>query len=142
MKGEKSLREYQEMYIKEKVPEDIIRVELVDADPDDGIQELRLYSIERGYDMIRMDSKWIEEHKDVLPLDIDPKAYRITDTIVSRVDRIGAMYYPGMSKKDRIGFVRQEFEKLNGGQSWSMSCLLYTSPSPRDQRGSRMPSSA
>eukprot|EP00829_Urostomides_striatus_P000527 TRINITY_DN10587_c0_g1_i1.p1 TRINITY_DN10587_c0_g1~~TRINITY_DN10587_c0_g1_i1.p1 ORF type:complete len:100 (+),score=41.51 TRINITY_DN10587_c0_g1_i1:40-300(+) len=25
---------------------------------------------------------------------------------------------------------------------WSYSCLLYTSPSPRDQRGSRMPSSA
>ena len=25
---------------------------------------------------------------------------------------------------------------------WSDSCLLYTSPSPRDQRGSRMPSSA
>ena len=23
-----------------------------------------------------------------------------------------------------------------------MTCLLYTSPSPRDQRGSRMPSSA
>ena len=25
---------------------------------------------------------------------------------------------------------------------WNVSCLLYTSPSPRDQRGSRMPSSA
>ena len=25
---------------------------------------------------------------------------------------------------------------------WSLVCLLYTSPSPRDQRGSRMPSSA
>ena len=25
---------------------------------------------------------------------------------------------------------------------WCMSCLLYTSPSPRDQRGSGMPSSA
>ena len=25
---------------------------------------------------------------------------------------------------------------------WCISCLLYTSPSPRDQRGSRMPSSA
>ena len=25
---------------------------------------------------------------------------------------------------------------------WSRACLLYTSPSPRDQRGSRMPSSA
>ena len=27
-------------------------------------------------------------------------------------------------------------------QSFSYVCLLYTSPSPRDQRGSRMPSSA
>ena len=26
--------------------------------------------------------------------------------------------------------------------SWKKGCLLYTSPSPRDQRGSRMPSSA
>ena len=25
---------------------------------------------------------------------------------------------------------------------WESACLLYTSPSPRDQRGSRMPSSA
>ena len=25
---------------------------------------------------------------------------------------------------------------------WHKACLLYTSPSPRDQRGSRMPSSA
>ena len=25
---------------------------------------------------------------------------------------------------------------------WNVACLLYTSPSPRDQRGSRMPSSA
>ena len=30
--------------------------------------------------------------------------------------------------------------KLSGGMK--RSCLLYTSPSPRDQRGSRMPSSA
>ena len=28
------------------------------------------------------------------------------------------------------------------GQTLSKDCLLYTSPSPRDQRGSRMPSSA
>ena len=26
--------------------------------------------------------------------------------------------------------------------AWMHTCLLYTSPSPRDQRGSRMPSSA
>ena len=29
-----------------------------------------------------------------------------------------------------------------GGKAKSTNCLLYTSPSPRDQRGSRMPSSA
>ena len=39
-------------------------------------------------------------------------------------------------------------ENKNPQLSWSeipdnaKSCLLYTSPSPRDQRGSRMPSSA
>ena len=31
---------------------------------------------------------------------------------------------------------------LRDSPSFSMVCLLYTSPSPRDQRGSRMPSSA
>ena len=30
----------------------------------------------------------------------------------------------------------------NGWANQYYSCLLYTSPSPRDQRGSRMPSSA
>ena len=29
-----------------------------------------------------------------------------------------------------------------GESEWFEVCLLYTSPSPRDQRGSRMPSSA
>ena len=32
---------------------------------------------------------------------------------------------------------KQDFEGTN-----TLFCLLYTSPSPRDQRGSRMPSSA
>ena len=27
-------------------------------------------------------------------------------------------------------------------KTYTLTCLLYTSPSPRDQRGSRMPSSA
>ena len=32
--------------------------------------------------------------------------------------------------------------KLQWKVDWAMSCLLYTSPSPRDLRASRMPSSA
>ena len=34
------------------------------------------------------------------------------------------------------------FESVQKELSTGLSCLLYTSPSPRDQRGSRMPSSA
>ena len=33
-------------------------------------------------------------------------------------------------------------KKFTPMYDWNWSCLLYTSPSPRDQRGSRMPSSA
>ena len=39
-----------------------------------------------------------------------------------------------------IGVVGQESDR--GAITQIMDCLLYTSPSPRDQRGSRMPSSA
>ena len=47
-------------------------------------------------------------------------------------------------------FRSREFEQMeieffchpNSSQAWYKYCLLYTSPSPRDQRGSRMPSSA
>ena len=36
----------------------------------------------------------------------------------------------------------QAYEKLEDKSGKGAICLLYTSPSPRDQRGSRMPSSA
>ena len=35
-----------------------------------------------------------------------------------------------------------EIATLSSNVAMLQSCLLYTSPSPRDQRGSRMPSSA
>ena len=38
-------------------------------------------------------------------------------------------FFPGLKKED-----------LPGGEGWA--CLLYTSPSPRDEKVSRMPSSA
>ena len=41
---------------------------------------------------------------------------------------------------DKIDFVSADFQYQ--GLMPFPSCLLYTSPSPRDQRGSRMPSSA
>ena len=36
----------------------------------------------------------------------------------------------------------QQLEKIRSRVQEMNACLLYTSPSPRDQRGSRMPSSA
>ena len=51
-----------------------------------------------------------------------------------------------ISQRDKgtsIGFgadVKNTQDKKTG--EWMKGCLLYTSPSPRDQRGSRMPSSA
>ena len=46
--------------------------------------------------------------------------------LVEKANRIGG----------RLGSI---YEK---GNIYDIGCLLYTSPSPRDQRGSRMPSSA
>ena len=43
---------------------------------------------------------------------------------------------------DDNSFVYSEKEGTPGADAQSLYCLLYTSPSPRDQRGSRMPSSA
>ena len=56
----------------------------------------------------------------------------------------------GMSEDDKIRLWMSKDAKVRLGISkdtkvglWmSKDCLLYTSPSPRDQRGSRMPSSA
>ena len=61
------------------------------------------------------------------------------------------LFGPASKSDIRVGYIDPErgfvgnltvyeanrYAKLNPG-----TCLLYTSPSPRDQRGSRMPSSA
>ena len=46
-----------------------------------------------------------------------------------------------MSAKEEIGKLVERSRKAQK-QIENYTCLLYTSPSPRDQRGSRMPSSA
>ena len=38
--------------------------------------------------------------------------------------------------------LQQASERVRARYGFACTCLLYTSPSPRDQRGSRMPSSA
>ena len=47
-----------------------------------------------------------------------------------------------VEKANKAIYEYQESNKDSEGMGTTMTCLLYTSPSPRDQRGSRMPSSA
>ena len=62
------------------------------------------------------------------------------DTYISRVDqwhRLMAIFYRPVTKKFGKFYSIEEYE---GSDKYC--CLLYTSPSPRDKRQSRMPSSA
>ena len=58
------------------------------------------------------------------------------------IERLIEKYKEGNSTLNEEQFL---FEHIKSSEPslevWS-TCLLYTSPSPRDQRGSRMPSSA
>ena len=60
---------------------------------------------------------------------------RLTATTI--YDKLDQPMELEVAKDGRIFFI-----ELNGEFRVFLPCLLYTSPSPRDQRGSRMPSSA
>ena len=56
-------------------------------------------------------------------------------TMQTRSKQLGANLSKDLQKK----YGKKSARVVEGD---SVTCLLYTSPSPRDQRGSRMPSSA
>ena len=64
-------------------------------------------------------------------------------------DRTLAMVFEKASTRTRVSFEAGMYQMggsvinlTSNDSQLGRSCLLYTSPSPRDQRGSRMPSSA
>ena len=50
--------------------------------------------------------------------------------------------FDDLSYLQQLDRARLEEVAADAGMKKGHACLLYTSPSPRDQRGSRMPSSA
>jgi len=70
---------------------------------------------------------------------IDSEIRILKNDGISSSFRIGAKG-PLYTKEIERCFVRIEISKRESVKL--KPCLLYTSPSPRDQRGSRMPSSA
>ena len=89
---------------------------LTDGEVSSGLKQALEIGISKGSDQLSaLDGYFKSPYKILLP----PEARKITDKL-SKV--------PGFAQIENI-----LLEKI---------CLLYTSPSPRDQRGSRMPSSA
>ena len=81
----------------------------------------------------------------ILPDDIELKSLSeltdIADRLIQKLENKKNLEesiedYQYLMKLNYI--IEKKFQK----DSKNISCLLYTSPSPRDQRGSRMPSSA
>ena len=73
------------------------------------------------------------------------------DFVVHRINDVGCFWgmkrnsatvQSGGASHDHTLCVHGDLEECKRGIAKAESCLLYTSPSPRDQRGSRMPSSA
>ena len=65
----------------------------------------------------------------------------IAKALASQADVLIENFRPDVMR--RLGLSYETLSALNPRLIMlSISCLLYTSPSPRDQRGSRMPSSA
>ena len=67
--------------------------------------------------------------------------YKIDE--VSNASATSGITSPSCDLPDRRNIDAIDFQLLEYADAGlSLTCLLYTSPSPRDQRGSRMPSSA
>ena len=69
------------------------------------------------------------------------------DTLVTAVPEGTNLLLVGTDSRDGIDAGTENSqvilgEGISGERTDTIICLLYTSPSPRDQRGSRMPSSA
>ena len=66
--------------------------------------------------------------------------------LIDRLKTINAAVSQAIVSHDAVSYIKTnlEFHRMLylRAQAPAMLCLLYTSPSPRDQRGSRMPSSA
>ena len=87
------------------------------------------------YDILTMEFERIAKENNLLNESVVIKAAPLTpdEAIGNPTDRD----YPLVRGKERL--MEANFQ---GGRGQAFTCLLYTSPSPRDKRQSRMPSSA
>ena len=83
----------------------------------------------------------VEQEKRVLSIATKAK-YAAKRVIKKQNDKIQKAQQVISKAKEKKETILKTDSALKGNNKSVMTCLLYTSPSPRDQRGSRMPSSA
>ena len=145
--GENAITVFQQIGISEYL------VELSDADQ---VREI----IEHGFDFDDHHIDCNPPHGYYLNVSImGLKAYVDDDAVTEKLSEYGEIKSPVIRLKYKQGHELEGLENGNRllrivltapsipysiriGGEWCRICLLYTSPSPRDQRGSRMPSSA
>ena len=75
--------------------------------------------------------------------DLEKQNYRNRKILNNYFKNIFQQNYISRIKSRKLMLLlRKIFFFFSGYMLYYLHCLLYTSPSPRDQRGSRMPSSA
>ena len=65
------------------------------------------------------------------------QARLVAGVLVPALEGVDSEQYKELNQEEL-----EDLSKAQGRDANAKLCLLYTSPSPRDQRGSRMPSSA
>ena len=98
-----------------------------DLKPEDKIKELE-DKLARAYAEIENQRRRFEKEKDDA---FDYGGFSLARETLNLVDNL-----------ERSKFALESDEKLKNSEALKKTCLLYTSPSPRDKRQSRMPSSA
>ena len=71
-----------------------------------------------------------------------PVVFWYSDEETGHTEKIGGCFFKGMQEVRAGNTISLNAEVIGCGGGKFYTCLLYTSPSPRDKRQSRMPSSA
>ena len=113
---------------------------------------LMMFQVDRQWEFISKVEKQIEEQsKDLAELRRQIRVGGTLDNSAQSVDSGTDASWQGFSRlaevRERKDYARgdwivEAFSVASPTMTPYIACLLYTSPSPRDQRGSRMPSSA
>ena len=70
------------------------------------------------------------------------KGGKLPNGLTNKLAQAAYFYAKKLKMSEEDTFIEIKVPRKRGFIDGCIGCLLYTSPSPRDQRGSRMPSSA